>query len=80
MPRNLDHRVEALAPVEDAPLLAQVRDLLDRGLADNTHAWQLEPDGTWLRRAPEGEKRWAQMELMERSLRMAQASSGRPLP
>jgi polyphosphate kinase len=80
MPRNLDHRVEALAPVEDAPLLAQVRDLLDRGLADNTHAWQLEPDGTWLRRAPEGEKRWAQMELMERALRMAQASSGRPLP
>jgi len=80
MPRNLDHRVEALAPVEDPPLLAQVRDLLDRGLADNTHAWQLEPDGTWLRRAPEGEKRWAQAELMERALRMAQASSGRPLP
>jgi polyphosphate kinase len=80
MPRNLDHRVEALVPVEDPPLLAQVRDLLDRGLADNTHAWQLEPDGTWLRRAPEGEKRWAQAELMERALRMAQASSGRPLP
>ena len=80
MPRNLDHRVEALVPVEEPPLIAQVRDLLDRGLADNTHAWQLEPDGTWLRRAPEGEKRWAQGELMERSLRMAQASSGRPVP
>jgi polyphosphate kinase len=80
MPRNLDHRVEALAPVEEPQLLAQVRDLLDRGLADNTHAWQLEPDGTWLRRAPEGEKHWAQAELMERALRMAQASSGRPLP
>ncbi len=80
MPRNLDHRVEALAPVEEPPLIAQVRDMLDRCLADNTHTWQLEPDGTWLRRAPEGEKRWAQGELMERSLRMAQASSGRPVP
>jgi polyphosphate kinase len=80
MPRNLDHRVEALAPVEEPPLIAQVRDMLDRCLADNTHAWQLEPDGTWLRRAPEGEKRWAQNEMMERSLRMAQASSGRPVP
>jgi polyphosphate kinase len=79
MPRNLDHRVEALAPVEDPQLITQVRDLLDRGLADNTHAWQLEPDGTWLRRAPEGEKRWAQNELMERAVRMAQATSGRPL-
>jgi len=80
MPRNLDHRVEALAPVEEPGLIAQVRDMLDRCLADNTHAWQLEPDGTWLRRAPEGERRWAQNEMMERSMRMAQASSGRPVP
>jgi polyphosphate kinase len=72
--------VEALAPVEEPTLIAQVRDMLDRCLADNTHAWQLEPDGTWLRRAPEGERRWAQNEMMERSLRMAQASSGRPVP
>ena len=50
MPRNLDHRVEALAPVEDPQILAQVRDLLDRSLADNTHAWELEADGTWRRR------------------------------
>ncbi|WNG46867.1 polyphosphate kinase 1 [Archangium minus] len=80
MPRNLDHRVEALTPVEDAQLLAQIRDLLERGLSDNTHAWVLDANGTWKRRSPEGEKRWVQGELMERAVRMAQASSGRPLP
>jgi len=81
MPRNLDHRVEALVPVEDAQLLAQVRDLLERCLADNRHAWELEADGTWRRRvAKSGEKRWAQGELMERAVRLAQATSGRPLP
>ncbi|SES93153.1 polyphosphate kinase 1 [Stigmatella erecta] len=80
MPRNLDHRVEALVPVEDPSLLAQIRDLLDRSLADNTHAWELQAAGAWQRRAPQGEKRWAQAELMERATRMVQASSGRPLP
>ncbi|MGZ3457486.1 MAG: polyphosphate kinase 1 [Archangium sp.] len=80
MPRNLDHRVEALTPVEDPQLIPQVRDLLDRCLADNTHAWVLDADGTWKHRPPEGERRWAQGELMERAVRMAQASSGRPLP
>jgi polyphosphate kinase len=79
MPRNLDHRVEALAPVEDPQLLAQVRDILERCLADNTHAWELDASGTWRRRAQQGEKRWAQGELMDRAVRLTQATSGRPL-
>jgi polyphosphate kinase len=80
MPRNLDHRVEALVPVEDAQILAQVRDVLDRCLADNTHAWALEANGAWRRRTPHGgEKHWAQGELMERAVRLAQAT-GRPPP
>ena len=80
MPRNLDHRVEALAPVEDAQLASQVRDMLDRCFADNTHAWGLEADGAWRRRKPaNGEKHWAQGELMERAVRQAQATTGRPL-
>jgi polyphosphate kinase len=80
MPRNLDHRVEALTPVGEAPLIAQIKDLLDRCLSDNTHAWELAADGTWRRRVPGSDKRWVQGELMERAVRMAQASSGRPLP
>jgi polyphosphate kinase len=80
MPRNLDHRVEALAPVEDAQLMAQVRDLLDRCLVDNTHSWELEAGGTWRRRKPQdGEHHWAQGELMERATRLEQATTGRPL-
>jgi polyphosphate kinase len=80
MPRNLDHRVEILAPVEDAALVAQVRDVLERCLADTTSAWTLEADGTWRRRVPQGDKRSAQAELMERALRMGQAPLHRPLP
>ncbi|WP_224366479.1 polyphosphate kinase 1 [Hyalangium versicolor] len=80
MPRNLDHRVEALAPVDDAQLLAQVRDVLDRCFADNTHAWELEAAGAWRRRKlQDGDKRWVQGELMERATRQAQASTGRPV-
>jgi polyphosphate kinase len=82
MPRNLDHRVEILAPVEDPTLAAQVRDALDRCLVDNTSAWELTEDGSWKRRTPPSpaEKRSAQAEMMERSLRMAQFQGGRPLP
>ncbi len=71
MPRNLDHRVETLVPVEDAQIMAQVRDVLERCLADNTHSWEFEANGSWRRRTPQGgEKRWAQGELMERALRL----------
>jgi len=77
MPRNLDHRVEILAPVEDPTLFAQVRDLLERCLADNTHAWELEADGVYQRRVPQGEKRSAQGELMEKAMRQGHAPLGR---
>ncbi len=81
MPRNLDHRVEILAPVEDANLAAQVRDSLERCMADNTSAWELTAGGSWRRRQPRAgeEKRWAQGEMMERAQRLAQFQGGRPL-
>ncbi|XXF79426.1 polyphosphate kinase 1 [Myxococcaceae bacterium GXIMD 01537] len=79
MPRNLDHRVEILAPVEDPQLLAQVRDVLDRGLADTASAWELEANGQWRRRTPQGERRSSQRELMERAQRLAQAALNRPV-
>ncbi|NVJ25829.1 MULTISPECIES: polyphosphate kinase 1 [Myxococcus] len=82
MPRNLDHRVEILAPVEDPTLAAQVKDSLERSLVDNTHAWELQPDGNWRRLTPPAgaDKRWAQGEVMERATRLAQFQGGRPLP
>jgi polyphosphate kinase len=65
MPRNLDTRVEFLAPIEDPALRAEIQDTLDRCLADDTFAWELGPDDTWERRS--GGKRAVHRELMERA-------------
>ena len=44
MPRNLDTRVELLAPIEDPALQDEIADTLERCLADDTFAWELRPD------------------------------------
>jgi polyphosphate kinase len=64
MPRNLDTRVELLAPVRDEALRADLTDTLDRCFADNVNTWELGEDGTWTRRAADGEPRSVQRELM----------------
>ncbi|HEX2413268.1 MAG TPA: polyphosphate kinase 1 [Solirubrobacteraceae bacterium] len=64
MPRNLDTRVELLAPVLDESLRDDLEDTLDRCFADNVNAWDLREDGTWARRHPDGEPRSVQRELM----------------
>jgi polyphosphate kinase len=65
MPRNLDTRVELLAPVRDEALRDDLLDTLERCFADNTNAWELGRDGAWTRRTPEGpEPRSVQRELM----------------
>jgi polyphosphate kinase len=69
MPRNLDSRVELLIPVEDADVRAELEDTLERCLADDTFAWELQPDTTWRRR--EGRTRDVQKELMERAAERA---------
>jgi polyphosphate kinase len=47
MPRNLDHRVEALVPVATPRLRARLAQMLELDLADDTLAWELASDGTW---------------------------------
>ena len=47
MPRNLDTRVELLAPVEDPELQAELEDTLERCFADDTNAWTLDAEGVW---------------------------------
>jgi polyphosphate kinase len=71
MPRNLDTRVELLMPVEDSRLRADVEDTLERGLADDTFAWDMQPDGSWERR--EGRTRSVHQELMQRARERASA-------
>ena len=53
MPRNLDRRIEALVPVLHPGAVARVEEVLDVNLADDTLAWSLEADGTWVR-SPRG--------------------------
>jgi polyphosphate kinase len=51
MPRNLDRRVEALAPVTDPALQARLEEVLQVNLADDLLSWELQPDTSW-RRVP----------------------------
>jgi polyphosphate kinase len=72
MPRNLDTRVELLAPVESPDLQAELEDTLERCLADDTFAWALDADGAWQRRQQTG--RSVHLELMERTVALAQSA------
>ena len=49
MDRNLDRRVEAIAPVEDHEAQARLAGIIDVMLADDRRSWQLQPDATWVR-------------------------------
>ncbi len=49
MPRNLNRRVEAIAPIHGAELQARLDEILDTLLADDVLAWELRPDGAWAR-------------------------------
>jgi polyphosphate kinase len=64
MPRNLDTRVELLAPVREPALRDDLVDTLDRCFADTANAWDLRDDGSWVRRTPDAEARSVQRELM----------------
>jgi len=78
MPRNLDTRVELLAPVRDEALRAELLDALERCMADDTSAWTLAQDGGWTRRTPSATApRRAQVELMAgHAARAAEAAAG----
>jgi len=69
MPRNLDARIEAVTPVEDPELRADLDAILDLMLADTAGAWLLDGDGQWTRRArPDGESPFSsQGALMSRA-------------
>jgi polyphosphate kinase len=47
MPRNLDRRVEAMVPVDEPSLQAQLGSILSTELEDDVLAWELHGDGRW---------------------------------
>jgi polyphosphate kinase len=69
MPRNLDNRVELVAPVEDAFLREEMMEVLERCFADNSNSWVLDAEGTWTRIVPAAgeQRRDVQLELRERA-------------
>ena len=52
MTRNLDRRIEVVAPVESPRLRQELVALFDSAFADNASAWRLGADGGWTRLAP----------------------------
>ncbi|XVH32137.1 polyphosphate kinase 1 [Haloferacaceae archaeon DSL9] len=73
MTRNLDRRVEAVAPVEEPTLRSELDTILETMRADNTCRWEMRPDGSYIQMRPETEdaRRNTHEELMERARRTA---------
>jgi polyphosphate kinase len=70
MTRNLDRRVEAIAPIDDPDIRKDLQEILGVMLADNRQAWELQTDGRYLQRQPrpDDRARSAQKMLMEMAL------------
>jgi polyphosphate kinase len=49
MDRNLDRRVEAVVPVQDAEAQRRIAEIVEVMLSDERRSWQMRPDATWIR-------------------------------
>ncbi len=67
MTRNLDRRVEAIVPIEDADIAKDIHEILGIMLADNRQAWDLQSDGSYVQRqaSPGGESISSHQILMD---------------
>jgi len=71
MPRNLDHRIEVLVPVENGRVRQDIHALLDSALADDTNAWLLASDGTWTRASAGSKPHTHQISMGRRAITRA---------
>ena len=73
MTRNQNRRVEIACPVKSAEIREMLIDYLDRSLADNTKAWKLQSDGSYLDVTAAGDdpERSVQAYYMEHPVRLA---------
>jgi polyphosphate kinase len=79
MTRNLDHRVEVVAPIEDIGAQSELAATIDTLLADTAFSWELDHDGVWHRIRPKKEDRprSAQAVLMRRARRRVSLARSR---
>ncbi|HEU0029838.1 MAG TPA: polyphosphate kinase 1 [Kofleriaceae bacterium] len=68
MQRNLEKRVEVLMPIEDPRLQAELRLILDTQLSDQRGTWDMQPDGSYVKRTGAGAKH-SQQQMIERTER-----------
>jgi polyphosphate kinase len=78
MKRNLEYRVEVLAPVESPSLRAELKALLDIQWNDRRSAWEMRADGSYVQRLPPGKRhdtapgsQEALIQLAEKRLKIA---------
>lgn len=65
MSRNLESRVEVLAPVEDPALQAELRYMLDLQVGDTHGAWEMLSDGSYRKRTPTEDGKHCQLAMLE---------------
>ncbi|MDT8441916.1 MAG: polyphosphate kinase 1 [Desulfuromonadales bacterium] len=77
MRRNLEHRVEVVAPVEDPQLRQELLSMLEIQLNDRRNAWEMQADGSYRQRTPaeNDEPRGSQEQLIARAARRSQLAS-----
>jgi polyphosphate kinase len=52
MHRNLESRIEAITPIDDKTLKADLQRILQTQLSDQRSAWDMKADGTYVQRVP----------------------------
>ena len=76
MKRNLEERVEVVAPVEQAELRAELRQVIDLHLKDRRSAWDMHADGSYVQRKPDDpDDRGCQVRLIELAEERARAAT-----
>jgi polyphosphate kinase len=66
MHRNLDRRVEVLCQVTERGARAHLQGCLDAAFDENTAAWELQPDGDWVRSGRVDYQEWLMRRLADR--------------
>jgi polyphosphate kinase len=79
MPRNLDHRVEVVSPVEDLALASELTATFEALWRDTTASFELDTEGHWQRVHPKKDERprSGQQTLMRRARRRLSLSHAR---
>ena len=75
MSRNLNNRVETIAPILDPAIKQELWQVLDLYLQDKAGSWMLQPEGQYLRGAEPGAQGHVQELLMQRFRERHRASA-----